>query len=110
MEMKPTDQQQSFIKSAMYAGAIMGMMTFGPLSDIAGRRACLIACSVITLAGALLSTFAWNANALIVARIITGIGMGGEYPLASSHSAESAKSTDDGARNVALLYLFGSGL
>merc|ERR1712048_1102192 len=53
--------------------------------------------------------FAWSANALIVARIITGIGMGGEYPLASSHSAESAASTDDGARNVALLYLFGSG-
>jgi len=36
--------------------------------------------------------------------------MGGEYPLASSHSAESASSSDDGARNVALLYLFGSGL
>merc|ERR1712048_166792 len=53
--------------------------------------------------------FAWSANALIVARIITGVGMGGEYPLASSHSAESAASTDDGARNVALLYLFGSG-
>ena len=43
------------------------------------------------------------------ARIITGVGMGGEYPLASSHSAESSEDSGDGARNVALLYLFGSG-
>ena len=35
--------------------------------------------------------------------------MGGEYPLASSHSAESSENSGDGARNVALLYLFGSG-
>ena len=35
--------------------------------------------------------------------------MGGEYPLASSHSAESSENSSDGARNVALLYLFGSG-
>merc|ERR1712190_76949 len=34
--------------------------------------------------------------------------MGGEYPLASSHSAESSDS-GKGARNIALLYLFGSG-
>jgi len=107
--MKPTHEQKEFIKSAMYAGAIFGMVTFGPISDFVGRRACLIACSVITLIGALLSMAAWDANALIFARIITGIGMGGEYPLASTHSAESAKDSGDGARNVALLYLFGSG-
>lgn len=57
------------------------------------RRSGLILCSIITLLGALLSTFAWRENALIVARIITGIGMGGEYPLASSHSAESSENS-----------------
>ena len=59
------------------------------------RRSGLILCSIITLLGALLSTFAWRENTLIVARIITGIGMGGEYPLASSHSAESSESGAD---------------
>ncbi|CAK0902791.1 unnamed protein product [Prorocentrum cordatum] len=107
--MKSTPAQHSFIKSAMYAGAIAGMVSFGPLSDILGRRICLILCSVITLAGALLSTCAWSVDCLIVARIITGVGMGGEYPLASTHSAESSKDSNNGARNVALLYLFGSG-
>lgn len=41
-------------------------------------------------------------------RIVTGIGLGAEYPLASSHSAESSE-TSHQARNIALLYLFGSG-
>mmetsp|Transcript_17313 Transcript_17313/g.54393 ORF Transcript_17313/g.54393 Transcript_17313/m.54393 type:complete len:452 (+) Transcript_17313:84-1439(+) len=106
---RPSDSEKEFIKSAMYAGAIFGMVTFGPISDFAGRRACLIACSAITFLGAALSTGAWSARALIAARIITGIGMGGEYPLASSHSAESASDSGNGSRNVALLYLFGNG-
>jgi PHS family inorganic phosphate transporter-like MFS transporter len=109
LDMRPTDEQESFIKSAMYAGAIIGMVTFGPISDFAGRRACLIACSVITLLGAACSAGAYDSNSLIVARIITGIGMGGEYPLAAAHSAEAASDSNNGARNVALLYLFGSG-
>lgn len=40
----------------------------GPLSDIIGRRAGLLLCSLITLIGALLSTFAWGENVLIAAR------------------------------------------
>jgi PHS family inorganic phosphate transporter-like MFS transporter len=57
----------------------------------------------------MLSTFAWSPECLIVARILTGVGMGGEYPLASAHSAESTEDSGNGGRNVALLYLFGSG-
>ena len=87
----------------------MGMIVMGPASDYIGRRLGLILCSVITLLGALLSALAWSENALIAARILTGVGMGGEYPLASAHSAESSEKTSDGARNIALLYLFGSG-
>lgn len=108
-EFHATDEQKNFVKAAMYCGAVVGMIGMGPASDIVGRRKGLMACSFITLIGALLSAFAWSENVLIGARIITGIGMGGEYPLASSHSAESSKNAGDGAKNVALLYLFGSG-
>jgi PHS family inorganic phosphate transporter-like MFS transporter len=108
-DMSPSQEQKEFIKSAMYAGAILGMVSFGPISDTAGRRVCLIACSLITFLGAVLSACAWSSNALIAARVITGIGMGGEYPLASTHSSEAASDSNKGARNVGLLYLFGSG-
>ena len=104
-----TDSQKDFVKAAMYAGCILGMIVMGPVSDYIGRRLGLILCSIITLLGALLSALAWSESALIAARIITGVGMGGEYPLASAHSAESSEKTSDGARNIALLYLFGSG-
>mmetsp|Transcript_102897 Transcript_102897/g.286565 ORF Transcript_102897/g.286565 Transcript_102897/m.286565 type:complete len:456 (-) Transcript_102897:155-1522(-) len=103
-----TDFQKEFVKAAMYGGAVLGMVTFGPLSDYVGRRVCLIACSVITLIGAVGSMCAFSETFLIFCRIITGVGMGGEYPLAATHSAESGD-TDNGGRNVALLYLFGSG-
>ena len=109
LEFHATDSQKDFVKAAMYAGCILGMIVMGPASDYIGRRLGLILCSIITLLGALLSALAWSENALIAARIITGVGMGGEYPLASAHSAESSEKTSDGARNVALLYLFGSG-
>jgi PHS family inorganic phosphate transporter-like MFS transporter len=109
VEMRPTDEQKDFVKSAMYAGSVVGMLTFGPISDFAGRRACLIACSLITFLGAACSAGAWDTNSLILARVITGIGMGGEYPLASTHSADAGSDSNNGARNVALLYLFSSG-
>ncbi|CAE7233711.1 GIT1 [Symbiodinium sp. CCMP2592] len=109
LEFHATDSQKDFVKAAMYAGCILGMIVMGPASDYIGRRLGLILCSIITLLGALLSALAWSENALIAARIITGVGMGGEYPLASAHSAESSEKTSDGARNIALLYLFGSG-
>ncbi|CAE7454749.1 GIT1 [Symbiodinium necroappetens] len=109
LEFHATDSQKDFVKAAMYAGCMLGMIVMGPASDYIGRRLGLILCSGITLLGALLSALAWSENALIAARIITGVGMGGEYPLASAHSAESSEKTSDGARNIALLYLFGSG-
>merc|ERR1719284_594608 len=109
VDMQATNSEEEFIKSAMSAGAILGMVSFGPLSDVLGRRVCLILCSVITFAGAVLSTCAWSPTCLIVARIITGVGMGGEYPLASAHSTESTEDSGNRGRNVALLYLFGSG-
>jgi len=108
-DMQSSNSETEFVKAAMYGGAVLGMMVMGPLSDYVGRRVCLIACSAITLLGALGSVLSFSARFLIACRIITGIGMGGEYPLAATHSADSGDS-NSGGRNVALLYLFGNGL
>lgn len=102
--------EKDCVKSAMYVGAIFGMLTFGPLSDYVGRRVCMIGCSLLCFLGAAGSTISQSEFTLISCRIITGIGMGGEYPLAASHSAESATDNSNASRNVGLLYLFGSGV
>lgn len=40
VQMKPNHEQKEFVKSAMYAGAILGMITLGPISTcLAGVNA-----------------------------------------------------------------------
>lgn len=46
---------------------------------------------------------------IILFRCITGIGAGGEYPLAACHVAESTSDRALAAQNVGFLYVFGSG-
>ncbi len=51
-------------------------LVYGPVSDRFGRRPALIAGLLLFIAGGVLSLFAWSAEALIVGRIIQGIGGG----------------------------------
>lgn len=46
---------------------------------------------------------------IIIFRCITGVGAGGEYPLAACHVAESTSNRALAAQNVGFLYVFGSG-
>jgi PHS family inorganic phosphate transporter-like MFS transporter len=105
---KPVGFQADIDKAASLIFAVVGMIVFGPLSDLLGRRTCMLLTSAITVIGAIGSACALNEWMLIGFRMLTGLGMGGEYPLASTHTA---KNSDKGqaSRNVALLYLFGSG-
>jgi len=104
-----TDFEKEFVKAAMYGGAVLGMLSIGTLSDYVGRRRCMIACSIMCLVGAISSAVSVNARMLIFSRIITGVGMGGEYPLGATHSADRAGDSAKGSRNVGLFYIFGSG-
>jgi MFS family permease len=96
-------------KASTLIGYPIGMALFGPLSDYIGRRACLIMTAVITCLGACGCTFAWSPAVIIFFRCITGIGAGGEYPLAACHVAESTGNRGLAAQNVGFLYVFGSG-
>lgn len=51
-------------------------LVYGPVSDRFGRRPALIAGLVLFIAGGVLSLFAWSAEALILGRIVQGIGGG----------------------------------
>jgi len=88
-------------------GYPVGMIIFGPLSDMIGRRACMIITGILAVVGAVGSTFAWNMDALIAFRVMIGIGAGGEYPLAACHTAEGGEKTSV-ARNLGILYLTAS--
>lgn len=67
------------IVSATLAASVGGGMLFGWLGDRIGRKQALLATLLLLAAGSLLSALAWNFASLLMFRIITGIGVGGEW-------------------------------
>ncbi|GAA5869308.1 hypothetical protein JCM3774_004202 [Rhodotorula dairenensis] len=82
-----------------YLGTIVGQLTFGFFVDRYGRKYGMLAASVIMIVGSALCAGAYGAGgsiqgmfaALIVYRLITGIGIGAEYPSGSVACSESTE-------------------
>lgn len=68
--------EQELIVSIVLAGAIVGAFSGGRLSDRFGRRATLLATSVVFIAGAIFCAAATSIAALVIGRIIVGLGIG----------------------------------
>ena len=69
---------QGGIVSVYYLGAIFGCFAGGWLADRVGRINGLLAGSLFALVGGALQAAAQNSNFMICARVVTGIGTGGE--------------------------------
>jgi MFS family permease len=65
-------------------GQAFSMLIAGKLSDLYGRRALLIGCIAVCLAGAIWSALAPSFVMLIIARTLLCVGMGGMAPLCFS--------------------------
>ncbi|KAK9821919.1 hypothetical protein WJX81_006266 [Elliptochloris bilobata] len=82
------------------AGIMLGMLSLGVVADLVGRRAGSLICAAFMLGGGVLLTCSsgptLNAWALVfaVSQFIYGVGVGGEYPLASSSAAERAEADE----------------
>ena len=69
-------------------GMMIGALAFGPIADRIGRRPVLLICPLIFGAGSLLTATAGSKDALMLFRLITGLGMGGAMPNAIALTAE----------------------
>jgi MFS family permease len=67
------------IVSMTLAASVLGGILFGWLGDRIGRKQALLATLLLLAAGSLLSAFAWSFASLLIFRVITGIGVGGEW-------------------------------
>ena len=83
------------------AGIMVGMMLMGVLGDYLGRKWGSRVASVVMLSGVLLLVFTpFTASPsgyftyFIIAQTWYGVGVGGEYPMASSSAAERAEAKD----------------
>ncbi|HVC44417.1 MAG TPA: MFS transporter [Candidatus Binataceae bacterium] len=73
-----------FIGSCYLAGAVIGSLIFGHLTDRFGRRLFFMLSLSLYLGGVGLSALSWNLGSFALFRFITGAGIGGEYAAVNS--------------------------
>jgi MFS family permease len=70
--------------SIYVAGACIGALFFGRLTDLYGRKKLFMITLIVYLAGTALTAFSMNPLWFFVCRFITGFGIGGEYAAINS--------------------------
>lgn len=76
--------------SAGYLGQAIGALALGSVSDRLGRRRTFLAAIAVFSILSVACALAWNLEALTVARLLQGIGLGAEVPIAATLISEYA--------------------
>ena len=79
-----TAQEIGGTASAYVVGAVCGALIFGWLTDRFGRKFVFYVTLLVYLAGVLLTATSWSFWSFAIFRVITGIGIGGEYAAINS--------------------------
>jgi putative MFS transporter len=97
--------QLGLLGSAGTVGMILGAALSGIAADRWGRRTVVTATLLIFSLGSALCGFAFNFEMLLLCRVLTGFGLGGELPAASTLVSEISPVAKRG-RNVVILESF----
>lgn len=90
-----TTEAKSFAASMTFAGIIIGMLFFGVVADMIGRKFASITTAVLTVIGVLGSSGVSESSPFGLAmsfgvwRFFAGLGIGGEYPLSATLTKEA---------------------
>ena len=93
------------VASAGFVGMFLGAAASGRLADRYGRRGVFSLTLVIFSIGAVLSAIAPTFETLLAARVVAGLGLGGELPVAATLVSEFAPRAQRG-RMIVLLESF----
>jgi putative MFS transporter len=99
---KTSAAQSGLIASFTFLGMFAGAAAAGSLADRFGRKAVFQWTLILYAIGTGLSAFAWDINSLLVFRLISGLGLGGELPVASTLVSEWSSSRTRGRMLVLL--------
>src|SRR5947209_4559025 len=88
-------------------GYVIGALILSPLADRFGRRDILLVTLVITGLGSLYTAFVGDYTNFIIARIITGIGVGADLALVATYINEVAPSNGR-AKYTSLIFIMSS--
>jgi putative MFS transporter len=88
-------------------GYVIGTLILSPLADSFGRRDMLLVTMLLTGVGSLITVFATNYTFFIIARVITGMGIGADLALVNTYINEVAPGNGR-ARYTALIFIMSS--
>ncbi|HKY51887.1 MAG TPA: MFS transporter [Candidatus Limnocylindria bacterium] len=104
-EFSLTPPQIGLVASAGFVGMFLGAAISGRLADRYGRRLIFQATLVLFSIGAVLSAVAPTFETLLAARVIAGLGLGGELPVVATLVSEFSPRAQRG-RMIVLLESF----
>lgn len=111
--------EKSIIGSSTLIGAVFGQVSFGLLGDWFGRKWTFVATCVLIIVGTVASGLCqWTdpehpfklVYQLALCRLVLGVGVGGEYPLAATIAAESSTKKNRGSLVAAVFSMQGWGM
>ena len=95
--------QTSWVTGAAILGAFVGAFAFGRVADVIGRKKVYVSVAVIMIFGAVASALAPSFIFLVIARLVLGLGIGGDYPVSAVFMSEYSNRHDRG-RLVGLVF------
>eukprot|EP00871_Galdieria_phlegrea_P001451 jgi/Galph1/2306/GphlegSOOS_G970.1 len=108
-----TNSVETRVNNAILYGVLVGQILFGLIADYFGRKICLLITTTLIIVGAIIAAAANGANgsidglfwAITIARGISGVGSGGEYPCCMPTNSEDGDQicVNKRGRRIALL-------
>ncbi|MGE5540648.1 MAG: MFS transporter [Gemmatimonas sp.] len=107
-----TNAEVGLASSAYLAGAVLGALLFGWLTDRWGRRILFFITLAIYMAATTATAFSWDIASFALFRFLTSAGIGGEYAAINSTIQELLPARVRGHTDLAIngSFWFGAGL
>jgi MFS family permease len=97
-----TDSDVGWTGSLYVAGAVVGALLFGRLTDRLGRKRLFLLTLAVYTGATLASAFAFDFGFFALTRFVTGLGIGGEYAAINSAIDELIPARVRGRVNLAI--------